>query len=113
LSLLSGTVSGRTVSVPVVAGGPLVSVGSAALVSAPVQPGVFLVSRASQSAFTVLTAVCTHEACTVDQFNGQLFVCPCHNSKYTTSGQVANGPAAQPLRSFPSTFAGETLTFTV
>jgi cytochrome b6-f complex iron-sulfur subunit len=72
----------------------------------------FLVFRASQSSFNVLTAVCTHEGCTVELFNGQLFVCPCHNSKYTTSGAVANGPAARALTTFPSTFAGDVLTFT-
>ena len=37
--------------------------------------------RSSQTSFTVLTAVCTHEGCTVDHFNGQLYVCPCHGSK--------------------------------
>jgi cytochrome b6-f complex iron-sulfur subunit len=112
LSVLSGTVSGRTVSVPVVAGGPLSAVGGTALVTASIQPGSFLVFRASQNAFNVLTAVCTHEACTVEQFNGELFVCPCHNSKYTTAGSVANGPATRALTSFASTFAGDTLTFT-
>jgi Rieske Fe-S protein len=40
-------------------------------------------------------------------------VCPCHNSKYTTAGAVANGPATQALRSFPSTLNATTLTFTV
>jgi cytochrome b6-f complex iron-sulfur subunit len=74
--------------------------------------GSFLAFRNSLTSFTVLTAVCTHEGCTVDQFNGQLYVCPCHNSKYTTSGAVANGPANRALTTFPSTLSGDTLTFT-
>lgn len=109
LPLLSGTASGNTVSVP--ADGALAAVGSAALVSSSL--GSFLVARTAQTSFSVLTAVCTHEGCTVDLFNGALFVCPCHNSKYTTAGAVANGPATQALRSFPSTLTGSTLTFTV
>jgi len=112
LNVLSGSVTGRTVTVPVVDGGPLSAAGGTALVTASIQPGSFLVARMAQDAFTVLTAVCTHESCTVEQFNGQLFVCPCHNSKYTTSGAVANGPAARPLQSFPSTFANGVLSFT-
>ena len=111
LAVLGGSVSGRTVSVSV--SGALAAPGGAALVTAPVQPGSFLVFRDSQTAFTVLTAVCTHEGCTVDHFNGQLYVCPCHNSKYTTSGTVANGPANRSLTPFPSSFSGGTLTFTV
>ena len=112
LPVLSGSASGRTVSVPV--GGALASAGSAALVTAPLQsqPNSFLVFRNSQTSFSVLTAVCTHEGCTVDSFSGGLFVCPCHNSRYTTSGSVANGPANRALTSFPSSLSGDTLTFT-
>lgn len=112
LPVINGSVSGRTVSLSV--SGALAAAGSAALVNAPLQPPAsFLVFRNSQTSFSVLTAVCTHEACTVDRFNGQLFECPCHGSKYTTSGTVANGPANRALTSFPATLSGETLTFTV
>ena len=112
LPVINATVSGRAVSVSV--SGSLASPGSAALVQASsLQPNVFLVFRDSTTAFTVLTAVCTHEGCTVDSFNGQLYTCPCHGSRYTTGGGVANGPANSPLRSFASTLSGTTLTFNV
>jgi Rieske Fe-S protein len=111
LAVVNGSVSGRTVSVSVT--GSLGSAGSAALVNAPLQPPAsFLVFRNSQTSFTVLTALCTHEGCTVDRFNGQLFECPCHGSRYTTTGTVANGPANRALTSFPATLSGDTLTFT-
>ena len=109
LTVIAGSTAGRTVSVPV-STGPLASANGAALVTSPV--GSFLVYRSSQTSFNVLTAVCTHEGCTVDGFNGQLFVCPCHGSRYTTSGSVANGPANRALTTFPSTLTGDTLTFT-
>jgi Rieske Fe-S protein len=111
LPVLNGSVAGRTVSVSV--SGALAAAGSAALVMAPVAPGNFLVFRNSQTSFSVLTAICTHEGCTVDGFNGQLFVCPCHNSKYTTAGVVANGPANRALQPYASSLAGDTLSFTV
>jgi cytochrome b6-f complex iron-sulfur subunit len=112
LSVLNGSVSGRTVSVSV--SGALAAPGSAALVqtSLPTQPNTFLVFRNSQTSFSVLTSVCTHEGCTVDHFNGQLYVCPCHGSKYTTSGTVANGPANRALTQFQATLSGDTLSFT-
>lgn len=112
LPLINATVSGRTVSVSV--SGSLANPGSAALVQASsVQPNVFLVFRDSTTAFTVLTAVCTHEGCTVDSFNGQLYTCPCHGSRYTTAGGVANGPANRALQTYSSSLSGTTLTFTV
>ncbi len=111
LAVLNGTASGRTVTVT--ASGALASVGGAALINAPIAaPSSFLAFRSSSTSITVLTAVCTHEGCTVDHFNGQLYVCPCHGSKYTTSGSVANGPAARSLTQFASTLTGDTLTFT-
>jgi nitrite reductase/ring-hydroxylating ferredoxin subunit len=85
LAVINGSASGRTVSVSVT--GALAVPNSAALVTAPL--GSFLVFRNSLTSFTVLTAVCTHEGCTVDRYNGQLYVCPCHGSKYTTAGSVA------------------------
>lgn len=109
LPVVNGSVSGRTVSVSTT--GALATPNSVALVTAS-SLGSFLAFRNSLTSFTVLTAVCTHEGCTVDQFNGQLYVCPCHNSKYTTSGAVANGPANRALTTFPSTLSGDTLTFT-
>jgi cytochrome b6-f complex iron-sulfur subunit len=107
LATINGSVSGRTVSVSVA--GALATPNSAALVSSSL--GSFLVFRNSLTSVTVLTAVCTHEQCTVTLFNGQLYVCPCHGSKYTTAGAVANGPANRALTTFPSTLSGDTLTF--
>jgi cytochrome b6-f complex iron-sulfur subunit len=108
LAVLNGSVSGRTVTVT--ASGAIASAGGAALVQSSL--GSFLLFRSSQTSFTALTAVCTHEGCTVDHFNGQLYVCPCHGSKYTTAGAVANGPANRALTSFPATLSGDTVTFT-
>lgn len=111
LSVVQGTVAGQTVSVTVGAGSPLTSVGSAARVQTPI--GSFLVSRIGQDSFTTLTSTCTHEACTIDGFNGSRYVCPCHGSQFSTGGAVLNGPATMALRQFPTSFANGVLTFTV
>jgi len=109
--MVAATVAGRTISVALDATSPLASVGNAALAQTTL--GNFLITRASQDACTVLTATCTHEGCTVTGFDNPQFVCPCHGSRYTTSGSVANGPASQPLRQFASQVAAGVLSFTV
>lgn len=110
LGSVSATVAGRVVTVAVDAASAIGTVGGAAVVQTGL--GTFLVSRTSTAGFTVLTATCTHEACTVTGFEGGRYVCPCHGSQYSTSGDVLQGPAPRALQAFPAQFANGVLTFT-
>jgi len=107
LGKIAGQFAGGNVQVTV-AGSPLASVGSAALVES--NAGVFLVSRSSDSAFTAIEAVCTHEGCTITGADGAIYVCPCHGSRYDHSGHVVQGPAKASLRQYTANFAGGVLT---
>ena len=108
LQTVSGSVLNGVVSVNIAAGSTLATPGAAALVQAT--NGSFLVARTAQDSFTALTAVCTHEGCTVSGFQNQNYVCPCHGSTFTTSGSVVAGPASRPLRQFTTQFANNVLT---
>lgn len=110
LGSATGNVSGRAISVPV-DGTPLASVGGAAVVRTSL--GNYLLARTGQETFSALTAVCTHEANQITNFTGSQFACTFHGSLYTTAGAVARGPATRPLTSYPTTFAGNTVTFSV
>jgi hypothetical protein len=44
--------------------------------------GSFLVARTGTDTFTALTAICTHQQCTVTGFADNRYVCPCHGSQY-------------------------------
>jgi cytochrome b6-f complex iron-sulfur subunit len=111
LSTITGTVANGVVSVSIDAGSPLASVNSAALVQS--SGGSFLVARTGQTTFTAVTAVCTHEGCIVSGFENQTYVCPCHGSRYATTGAVVNGPATAALRQFATQFSGTILTITL
>ena len=110
LGSATGNVTGRVVSVPI-DGSPLATVGGAAVVRTSL--GNYLVARTAQESFTALTAVCTHEGNQVTNFTGSQFACTFHGSMFNTTGTVARGPATRPLTSYPTTFAGNTVTFTV
>jgi cytochrome b6-f complex iron-sulfur subunit len=109
LTSVTGVVSGRVVTVAV-GSGPLATVGGMAIAQTSI--GSFLITRTAASSATVLTATCTHEGCTVTNFSGSQFVCPCHGSTYATSGSVVQGPANRPLSTFAAQLNGDTLTFT-
>ena len=111
LTVVNGTAAGGAVTVAVDAGSPLAAVGGAALVRSG--SGDFLVSRTTQDAFAALTAICTHEACTITGFRSPTYVCPCHGSQYNTAGQVLSGPATRSLRTYATQFTGTTLTITL
>ena len=111
LPTVSGTFSGNTVTVNVDPSSSLATVGNAALVQT--SGGDLLVAHTGQSTFTALSAVCTHQTCTITNYQSGTFVCPCHLSEFSTSGAVVQGPAGLPLRSYATQFLSPTLRITI
>jgi cytochrome b6-f complex iron-sulfur subunit len=57
------------------------------------------------------TSVCTHTGCITSwSFNGSLFICTCHNSRFNTSGEVVQGPANRDLEEFSVVRDGDLVT---
>ena len=111
LPTITGSVASGTISVTVDAASPLAAVGSAALVRS--SAGDVLVSRTAQDTFIALTSICTHEGCEVNGFASPVYVCPCHGSRYSTSGAVVMGPATRALSQFTTRFTNNVLTITL
>lgn len=110
LSTLAGRFTTGRVDVTV-AGTALASDGGAAVVESVA--GVFLVSRTSANSFTAIDATCTHEGCTVTNVDGDQYVCPCHGSRYTRSGQVVHGPAMASLRRYTTSITDGVVTIAI
>jgi len=53
---------------------------------------------ADERGIYALTAICTHNGCTVGTAGPEGFLCPCHESEYDRQGRVTEGPAKLPLR---------------
>jgi cytochrome b6-f complex iron-sulfur subunit len=113
LPVVQGTVSNRTVTVPLDASSPLAKVGGAALITSSLGP--LLVDHPDAATYNVLTAICTHQGCTVNGYDtaNQEFVCPCHGSRYSIAGQVVQGPAPAPLTRFTGQVSNNQLVISV
>jgi Rieske Fe-S protein len=111
LPVLSGTRVNNGVNVTIDTSSPLAAIGSAALVQS--SAGNFLVARTGDTSFSAVTALCTHQDCTITGLQGQTYVCPCHGSEFDQSGHVVQGPASIPLKPYTSSFAAGLLTIAV
>lgn len=63
-----------------------------------VRDGRMYISRLGEDRIMALYWKCPHLGCTVPWVPVEgLFVCPCHGSKYTRTGQNVAGPAPRPM----------------
>lgn len=70
-----------------------------------------IVIRTGTSSFVALSALCTHQGCTVGyNSNSKQLVCPCHGGTFDTNGNVLGGPPPKALQKFTVTQSGNTLT---
>ena len=58
------------------------------------------VFRFSENEYTALYLQCSHQGNELNAYGDKL-VCPAHGSEFNNKGMVTNGPATDPLRSFP------------
>jgi len=77
-------------------------------------PRKLVVVRTSETEFVALSAICTHNGCTVRFVAASdNLQCPCHGSNFTLDGVVTAGPAERPLDVFPTTFDTATQLLTI
>ena len=92
----------------------LATVGGSLSGQPPGLGDVLMVARVDATTVVALSAVCTHAGCDVAFAPaGADFQCPCHGSIFGLDGAVKQGPATVPLKSYPVTFDGQTITIQV
>ena len=70
-----------------------------------------LVIALASGQYAALNPLCSHANCAFVEFAPAdgLLHCPCHGSVFATDGTVRQGPATQPLSTYPATFDGATV----
>jgi Rieske Fe-S protein len=109
-SVASPTVNGTTPTTTAAPAPPKVIAKTAQV---PVGSGVIIdkvvLTQPSPGVFNGLSAICTHQGCTVSKVVDGTIDCPCHGSKFNLDGSVANGPAARPLPALPISVQGDSI----
>ena len=73
-----------------------------------------IVANSGNNVFVALSSECTHDGCTVTyNATSNNFPCPCHQSLFSSTGTVVNGPATTALKSYPVVKEGNVLTITL
>lgn len=73
-----------------------------------------IIARTTTGTFLAVSSSCTHEGVTLGyDKSGNVFVCPRHNSQFTSTGTVISGPAPSNLKQYQTTLSGTTLTVIV
>jgi cytochrome b6-f complex iron-sulfur subunit len=70
------------------------------------------VVRTGASSFVALSRICTHQGCDTG-VQGDRFVCPCHGSMFSATGDVLRGPAERPLQRLSVQYDAATGTLTI
>lgn len=71
--------------------------------------GVYVVKQNETEALAY-SNMCTHLSCRVTwQEGAQEYVCPCHDGRFDTQGQVVAGPPPRPLDQYPTKVEDGTL----
>lgn len=84
--------------------------GTIALNANPVDGQGLLLIRVSDTEVRALSRRCTHQGCTIGAFQGGISECPCHGSRYNTSGNVVQGPAESSLRRYDTVLENNIVT---
>ncbi|WP_299183363.1 Rieske (2Fe-2S) protein [uncultured Aquimarina sp.] len=66
------------------------------------------VFRFSESKYTALYMQCTHQGNEVTAY-GEKLVCSAHGSEFDNKGDVTNGPASSPLRTFQTNLSNQNI----
>lgn len=78
------------------------------LLDSPISKYSICVFKTKEEDYSASLMRCTHKGCEVN-VEGNMYSCPCHGSEFSNTGDVLEGPAKEPLKTFKTTTDKENL----
>ncbi|MBC8146250.1 MAG: Rieske (2Fe-2S) protein [bacterium] len=75
-------------------------------IKGPDGKGIVIIRVAPES-YTALSMRCTHKGCEVAPPEGNVIVCPCHDSRFDLTGAVVKPPATEPLKKYVTSYKAD------
>jgi Rieske Fe-S protein len=91
--------------------GTLAEINGTATLAAPAD--LIVAVRTGATTFIALSAICTHESCTLLYSTDMTLKCRCHGSAFMLDGAVINGPATVALKVYATAFDSMTNILTI
>lgn len=115
LNIIQGTVSNNEINVSLGASSPIANKGTRAVVEYANGGGAILVEHNSDDTYRAISGICTHQGCIVSDYDGtnNVFVCPCHGSRFDLNGNVVQGPAPRKLNEYNTRVENSSLIITL
>ena len=111
-SLVNAEISGANLLVPIEKfrrqGTKATTYKSQIVVSNDQLSNPICIYRLDQNTYHAFLLLCTHQGAELQVF-GDKMECPAHGSEFNINGVPVNGPATEPLRSFPVTVTDKQL----
>ncbi|WP_107670751.1 ubiquinol-cytochrome c reductase iron-sulfur subunit [Cyanothece sp. BG0011] len=74
------------------------------------QKALIIPNPTDNNQLIAVNPTCTHAGCTVTwESEKQVFICPCHDSQFSSDGKVIEGPATEPLASYEAKSEGDAI----
>jgi cytochrome b6-f complex iron-sulfur subunit len=115
LTTIQGSVVNNEISISLDASSPIANKNTRALVLYNNNAGAIIVEHNADDTYTAISGICTHQGCIVSDFEGSsnVFVCPCHNSRFDLNGHVVQGPASTNLAGYNTRVENNSLIITL
>ena len=115
MNIIQGSVSNNEIAVSLGASSPIAVKNTRAVVEYNNGGGAILVEHNSDDTYRAISGICTHQGCIVTDYDGSsnVFVCPCHGSRFDQSGNVVQGPAGSKLRQYTTRIENTSLIITL
>jgi cytochrome b6-f complex iron-sulfur subunit len=99
MNIIQGSVSNNEISISLDSSSPIAAKNTRAVVEYNNGGGAILVEHNADDTYRAVSGICTHQGCIVTDYDGtnNVFVCPCHGSRFDLSGNVVQGPAPAKL----------------